>query len=140
MLAVLLLLVFFVFLATLSLLLLRLLTGWKRVKSVFISLSVMGVAIVICLVAFESTVRWIYRDITPTADNGSYSTYRFRKKHVHRRNNIGFREREISTEKADNVYRIAVVGDSFTFGQVLLEESRFTIQLQAALNKSVVRY
>lgn len=47
-------------------------------------------------------------------------------------NTLGFREREIGPKRADR-YRIAVVGDSYTWGQGLEERERFSNVLEALL-------
>jgi len=52
--------------------------------------------------------------------------------HVTRANNYGFREREAG-EKKDSVYRIMVLGDSFTWGAGLGEKQRYSNMLDSLL-------
>src|SRR5262249_14367673 len=51
-----------------------------------------------------------------------------------RNNSLGFREREIP-RKSDR-YRIVVVGDSFTWGQGVEEQDRFSDRIELALGPS----
>lgn len=49
-------------------------------------------------------------------------------------NSDGFRDIEYPIEKGDNVYRIAVIGDSFTFGQGVELNQTYPKQLENILN------
>ncbi len=52
----------------------------------------------------------------------------------YRTNSAGFRGREYSRAPANGVFRIALVGDSFTMGQGVLEEEAYPHLLERALN------
>lgn len=95
----------------------------------------LGFVIAFMLVAAELTVRHIFRDITTTADNRSYFALKWKARHV-RLNSLGFRDRERPQHKATNLYRIALVGDSFAFGQGIPEESRMSNIVERELTKN----
>lgn len=104
-------------------------TRWRRFALGFaISLSVFAAS----LVAAEFAARWIYRDITTTSDDRGYFTIRWGRAAV-RFNGQGFRERQADFGKPSGIYRIAVVGDSFTFGNGIPAEKRFSELMQHAL-------
>ncbi len=68
-------------------------------------------------------------DITTTYDNRSYFALKWKAAHVSL-NQRRYREREINGQKDDGVYRIAIIGDSFTFGQGIDEEHRLSNLLE----------
>jgi hypothetical protein len=82
----------------------------------------------------EFTVRFVFRDITTTGDNGSYFARRWKKNNV-RLNQLGLREREFALKKPEHLYRIVIIGDSFTFGQGIPEKDRFTNLLERKLSE-----
>lgn len=84
----------------------------------------------LALAAGEAAVRFALRDVTTTADNRSVFARRWNAAHV-QLNALGFREREVDG-KAAGAYRIAMVGDSFTFGQGLKVGDRFSDRVQLA--------
>ena len=90
--------------------------------------------------AAEFIVRFSFRDITTTADSSSYFTRRWYRAHPPIRNALGFREREVFSIKKLGTFRIAIIGDSFTYGQGILEEERFSNLLQVELNKESAHY
>jgi lysophospholipase L1-like esterase len=55
-------------------------------------------------------------------------------------NSWGFREQEFEMSKPRGVYRIAVIGDSFTYGQGIPEEDRFTELMEKFLNDQMKKY
>jgi len=75
-------------------------------------------------VVTEFALRFIFRDVTTTVDTRSFFGQRWRK--TIRQNTQGFRERNFDLLKPEGVYRIAVIGDSITFGQGIEEKDRFT--------------
>jgi hypothetical protein len=93
------------------------------------NLSVAGVATLVALVAAELCVRAYLADITTTHDNRSYFALKWKAAHVSL-NQRHYREREINGQKDDGVYRIAIIGDSFTFGQGIGEEYRLSNLLE----------
>lgn len=52
-------------------------------------------------------------------------------------NSLGFRDREVSLSAPTDRRRITIAGDSFTFGEVLTAEDRFTDRLQALAGDDV---
>lgn len=54
---------------------------------------------------------------------------------TYRTNSAGFRDRERTIDKRPGVYRIACLGDSFTFGQGVKVADRFTDILERRLNE-----
>jgi GDSL-like Lipase/Acylhydrolase family len=105
------------------------------------SLLAATVAIVVSLsvatVAAEYATRWVFRDVTTTADARGYFSKRWSRSGADRSNSYGFREREFGARKEPGVYRIAVVGDSFAYGNGLATERRFSNLMQQALPKPV---
>jgi hypothetical protein len=80
----------------------------------------------------EGLCRWLFRDVTTTAQP-SYFMRRWLLAQSSASNHLGFREREFSSAPAAGTYRIAVVGDSFTYGQGIEKSERLTEQLEQRL-------
>lgn len=108
--------------------------GRDRTHTVLIGLFISSLALAVGLVLAEFAVRTVLTDLTTTRDNTSYFALRWREKVA--TNTLGFREREISPTPADSVYRIAVIGDSFTWGQGIQRSDRMTERLQALLEEA----
>lgn len=84
----------------------------------------MLLSVAVAGVAAEAATRWVFRDVTASADGGGYfSRHRSRGDHF---NDHGFRERQFSMARPPGVYRVAVIGDSFTFGNGLDMQERYT--------------
>lgn len=98
------------------------------------NLAVLGVTLGLALPAGELVARAVFHDITTTADNGSYFALRWKQANV-RLNRYGFREREFPTQKAPGAYRVAFIGDSYTFGQGIAESERMSNLLEADLRE-----
>jgi hypothetical protein len=81
-----------------------------------------AVSIVIATAAAEGATRWMFRHVTTSADGGAYFSRQWRDVTL---NSHGFRERDFGP-KPPETYRIAVIGDSFTFGNGLAHEERFS--------------
>ena len=94
----------------------------------------MVVALIVALIAAEFATRYVFRNITTTADGGGYFTQRWVAT-VHE-SVYGTRERTFSAIKQPGMYRIAIQGDSFTFGNGLPEEQRYSNLLQRWLPAS----
>ena len=109
-------------------------------RKLWSTLALLGISLAVTLLGAEFVVRIAFRDIGTTADNSSYFARRWYSVHPPARNSMGFREREISTAKPPDTYRIAIIGDSFAYGQGILEEERFSNLLQDDLNSSPGRY
>lgn len=99
-------------------------------------LLLLTVTILLMLGGLELATRWLFADVTTTADNASYFTERWRAAHEGDINRYGFREREIDG-KVPGVLRLAVVGDSYTYGPGLARDERLTERLDRALGPSV---
>jgi hypothetical protein len=82
--------------------------------------------------AGELGVRLLYRDLTTTSPIESWFGLRWKEAHL-RRNRFGFRDGEFSVRKPPGVYRIVVVGDSFTAAMGIPEEERYTELVESAL-------
>ncbi len=95
------------------------------------------VSLSVATVAAEYATRWVFRDVTTTADARGYFSKRWSRSGADRSNSYGFREREFGAQKEPGVFRIAVVGDSFAYGNGLATERRFSNLLQQTLPKSV---
>ena len=102
---------------------------WRRLA---LGLGVSIVAVAASLVAAEFATRWMFRDISTTADNRGYFTVRWHRVAVEV-NDQGFRERQVHFSKPAGIYRIAVVGDSFTFGNGIPADQRYSALMQRAL-------
>ncbi len=81
----------------------------------------------------ELCLRLFFRNITSTGNFIGYFSERWKRDHVSL-NSRQFREREFASAPSHALYRIAVIGDSYTFGQGMAEAARFTNQLQDLLN------
>jgi hypothetical protein len=104
----------------------------KSANGLLIGITVTCVICILLLISGEYFFRFIYKDVTSTGDGYSY----FHKKWLKtvRYNSFRFRERDFDLEKPDGVYRIAVVGDSMTFGPGIEEEHRYSNLLEKRLN------
>ena len=104
----------------------------KSAGSLFINLTILFITTIVLLVIIEFGLRFIFRDVTTTVDNESYFASHWHK--TVRYNTWGFRERDFDLVKPEGVYRIAVIGDSITYGQGIEEKDRFTNLLEKQLN------
>jgi len=82
----------------------------------------LGVTCTLAVLAAEAATRFVFRDVTISADNSSFFSRRW-KSAV---NEHGVRERSFSLQKEANTYRVAVIGDSLTFGNGLPAEERYS--------------
>ena len=94
--------------------------------------AIVVVALVLAVLAAEGASRWLYRDVTTTADFRGYFTNKWLRSQV-RHNHYDYRGAEFEEIKPDGIYRVAVMGDSFTYGNGVSEERRFSNLLGAAL-------
>ena len=78
----------------------------------------------------------IFRDVTTSSDNQGYFTRRWAETGAVQTNGAGFRERSFSDVKAPGTYRIVAVGDSFTYGNGIRNDERYTEILQKGLPDS----
>ncbi len=108
--------------------------GTSKSKALLANVLLLCVAVSVVFITAEFFVRFMFADITTTGDNTSYFARKWRKTNKPSLNSLGFREREISKQKPIGVYRIAVVGDSFTYGQGIAENDRFSSIIERRLN------
>jgi hypothetical protein len=98
------------------------------------NLTLLVVTMTLALLAGEFVARMAFSGITTTADNGSYFALRWKQGNV-RLNHYGFREREFPADKPPGTYRIAFIGDSYTFGQGIAEAERMSNRLEEGLRQ-----
>jgi GDSL-like Lipase/Acylhydrolase family len=87
----------------------------------------------ICIALAEPVTRVVFRDVTTSADAGGFFSRRWSRTGAVEFNSFGFRERTFTADKPAGVYRIAAVGDSFTFGNGIRAQDRYSDLLQARL-------
>lgn len=104
-----------------------------RVVGGAVNATVFVVMLAVSVLAGEGVARWIYRDVTTTADFRGYFTTKWMRSQV-RHNHYEYRGAEFDEVKAPGVYRIAVMGDSFTYGNGIPEDRRFSNLIGAALH------
>ena len=114
--------------------------GPQKGLASFVTSVFMGSIILVSLAVLELGVRYVYQDVSTTADNYSYFAHRYWASNPPRKNKWGFRDRDFADEPTAGVYRIAVIGDSFTYGQGISEEERLTNILEKHLNNLQKRY
>ena len=110
------------------------LLGSRRADKLLANLLLLAFTTLLGLTACELALRFAFRDVTTTVDFQSYFTTRWRQG-VHL-NALGFRDDDIPGTKPERVYRIVVIGDSFTYGQGVETAVRFTERLEAELNSA----
>jgi lysophospholipase L1-like esterase len=93
-------------------------------------------SLVLSLSAGEFVARLVFRDITTTVDNRSYFALKWKQSSV-RLNAEGFRERDIAADTTPGAFRVAFIGDSFTFGQGISESERMSNLLEGRLRARV---
>jgi len=104
----------------------------KYANGLLVNLTVILTTCTMLLIAGEYGFRYYYKDVTTTGHNRSYFAKKWKK--TIRYNRFNFRERDFHVEKSQNIYRIAVIGDSLTFGQGITEKDRFSNLLEKRLN------
>jgi hypothetical protein len=91
------------------------------------------ITLLVCALSAELVTRLVFRNVTTSSDNGGYFSRRwYRRGEIHL-NKMGFRGREFDLAKPHGVYRIAAVGDSFTFGNGIRQDERYSELLQSQL-------
>ncbi len=85
------------------------------------------------LLAAEGVTRWIYRGVTTTADFRGYFTTKWMRTQV-RHNHYDYRGAEFDEVTPAGTYRVAVMGDSFTYGNGVPEDLRFSNLVGAAVH------
>ena len=84
------------------------------------------ITITVSLVLAEAMTRFIFRDVTTSGDASGFFTRRWYSGDVVHLNALGFRERPFSLDKPAGTYRIVVVGDSFTYGNGVRQQDRYS--------------
>jgi len=79
----------------------------------------------LALVAAEYAARLEFRHAQSSGNARDFIAHQAASQQSERSNSLGFRDREIPP-KSPGRYRIVVVGDSFTYGQGVAEEERFS--------------
>ncbi len=106
--------------------------GTRRADNLLINIAISALAIGSMLLMGEFALRVFFDGQTMSQGGGYFNKIWFDEIDV---NSLGFREREIDLTKPENMFRIAVIGDSITFGQGVGEENRFTNRLEKRLNE-----
>ncbi len=83
----------------------------------------------------EFATRLVFDELTSTPNMQTWFGHRWKTEHVSY-NSLRFREGEISPKSSLEKPRIAVMGDSFTFGQGIAEDDRYTNILGRRLAES----
>ena len=105
--------------------------GRERARSLGLALLVLGSAVLVSLLVGEFIMRVAFADVTTTPDNRSYFARKWSK--TLSLNSMGYREHEVTVPKPEGMYRIAVIGDSFTWGQGIAVTDRMTEKLEKLL-------
>jgi hypothetical protein len=106
-------------------------TRWRN-RALLLSLT-----IAFSIALAEPVTRWIFREVTTSSDNGGYFTRRWFRSGAVQLNGAGFRERAFTAVKPAGTYRIAVVGDSFTWGNGVRQQDRYSDLLQGRLPEHI---
>ena len=116
----------------------------KKMVVYLIRIVLLVTTLIVLVVASEYATRYILHDITTTGDNGSYFAKQWRLQQFGlgctKYNSWGRREFEFDKVAPENTYRIAVIGDSITYGQGIPEEERFTNRLAYELVGSKTQF
>lgn len=91
------------------------------------------VTLILAVGAAEPLTRWVFRDVTTTSDNSGFFSRRWYRTGPVALNAWGFRGPSFQAAKPAGTFRIAVVGDSFTYGNGIAQHERYTDLLRARL-------
>ena len=105
----------------------------RRLAAGAVNGAVLVVTLGLSLVAAEGVTRWIYRGVTTTADFRGYFTTKWMRTQV-RHNHYDYRGGEFDEVMLAGRYRVAVMGDSFTYGNGVPEDRRFSNLVGAAVH------
>ena len=98
---------------------------------ILLRLALLTLAIVFALVGVEYAARFSLRNVKTSGNATDFITAHNPAPPIVN-NRLGFREREIPPKQSDR-YRIAVIGDSFTWGQGVEAEERFSNLIESFL-------
>jgi hypothetical protein len=106
--------------------------GWpSRIRAAILRLTVALLVTAASLVTAEYVARFVFRDAHSSGQAGDFVAVPGGGPAIVT-NQLGFREREIPPASPDR-YRIAVVGDSFTWGQGIEAGERFSNLIEGSL-------
>lgn len=108
--------------------------GTRAVALTALKLGFAAFVTLVALVGAEYVLRFRFRNVV-SGGNARQFVAQARTPPALRANSLGFREREIPP-KTPGKYRIAVVGDSFAFGQGIEESERFSNLVEGFLGPS----
>ena len=91
---------------------------------------------IVFIAAILYGVEFLFSPYRGLPKDGVYGEERYTWGHLVEKNRYGYREREFETPKPPGVYRVMVLGDSFTWGQGLAVEERYTAVAEELLNHS----
>jgi lysophospholipase L1-like esterase len=94
---------------------------WTRARTILVNTALGLASLAVSLLAAEYALRHAFRDVSSAADTRTYF-----HRQVVERNSLGFREREFRPAKPKDIYRIAVIGDSLTWGVGVPSGERFS--------------
>jgi lysophospholipase L1-like esterase len=103
----------------------------KGAPRLLANLTISLLTFVVLIILSEFGVRLVFWDVTSTADTRGYFSRRWYESI--RLNTWDFRETEVDPDRPAETFRIAVIGDSFTFGQGIEEHDRFSNLLEQQL-------
>ncbi len=106
----------------------------QAARNFTMAILVLAGSIVLSISVAEVYVRYTYRDITTTG-HSSFFSIKWHSANPPSINRFGFRERDYADKQNDDVFRIAVIGDSFTYGQGVDTKDRLSDILESSLNK-----
>ena len=98
---------------------------------ILLRLALLTLAVTFALVGVEYAARFSLRNVKTSGNATDFITAHNPAPPIVN-NSLGFREREIPPKQRDR-YRIAVIGDSFTWGQGVEVEERFSNRLESFL-------
>ena len=100
-------------------------------RGALLRLTFVVVITMLALVGAEYAARFAFRNVTSSGNATDFIAGHGRAP-LYANNSLGFREREIPPKQSDR-YRIAVVGDSFTWGQGVEASERFSNLVESFL-------
>ena len=112
----------------------RTLYNEKLADALALNLVLLSGTLMVLLPISEIITRFYFQDITSTPNIKTYFGKRWWQNNV-RQNSLGFREREFQLEKPAGIYRIAIIGDSFSYGQGIPERERLSNLIEETMRK-----
>ena len=97
-------------------------------------------SLIIVLFGCEIGARILLSDIGTTGNRTDYFSQRWYTSHPPQKNRLGFRDRDFTPMAQPGIFRIAIIGDSFTYGAGIMERDRVSDRLDELLNRREHRY